>query len=105
MRIAMQKYRDIKELFEGGSERLTTLKGRSRARFLVLTHVMAALPPTLAKTVVSAGIDQGRLTIGVSSAAWASRLRYVTETLRKRVGESMGADIQSVRIKVVQPLA
>lgn len=70
---------------------------------MVLAHVCSGLPPTLAENVASAGVEEGRLTIGVVGAAWASRLRYVTETLRKRVSESMGVEIQSVRIKVVPP--
>jgi hypothetical protein len=70
---------------------------------VVLSHVCNALPPQLAETIASAGVEQSRLTIGVAGAAWASRLRYVTETLRKRVGESMGVEIRSVRIKVVPP--
>jgi hypothetical protein len=61
------------------------------------------LPPELAATVVSAGIENGRLTIGVAGAPWAARLRYVTETLRMRVSGSMGVEITSVRIKVVPP--
>ena len=101
----MRKSRNINDLFEGGSERLTRLKGRSRARSLVLTHVLAALPPYLAKTVVSAGVEEDRLTIGVAGAAWASRLRYVTESLRNRVGKAIRTDIKRVRIKVVPPPA
>jgi hypothetical protein len=57
------------------------------------------------EVVLSAGIDQGQLTIGVSGAQWAARLRYVTETLRMRVSGTMGVDIRSVRIKVVPPRA
>jgi hypothetical protein len=100
----MQKSKNIKELLEGGGERLTNLQSRRRARSLVLAHVTAALPANLAKTVVTAGIEEGCLTVGVAGAAWASRLRYVTETLRKRVGASMREEIRSVRIKVVQPV-
>ena len=98
----MRKYRDIKGLFEGGSDRLTSLKARSRARSLVLTQVLAALPPDLARAVATAGIEDGKLTVGVTGAAWASRLRYMTETLRAKIGESSGLEIRSVRIKVVQ---
>jgi len=87
----------------GGSKRLTDLKSRTRARSDVLTHVLTALPPKLADTIASAGLEHGQLTIGVVGAAWASRLRYVTETLSKRVGESLGVEIQSIRIKVVPP--
>ena len=52
---------------------------------------------------MTAGIELGQLTIGVVGASWASRLRYLTDTLRKRVGESMGVEIHRVRIKVVPP--
>ncbi len=101
----MQKPKSINELFKIGGKRLTDLKARSRQRNLTLDHVWASLPPQLAESVVSAGIEQGRLTLGVSGAHWAARLRYVTETLRIRVGESMGVDISRVRIKVVPPQA
>ncbi len=99
----MRKTKNIKELFQGGSRRLTDLKSRTDKRSAVLKHVCAVLPPKLADKVLSAGLEQGQLTVGVSSAAWASRLRYATDTLRAGVGESMGVEIQSVRIKVVPP--
>jgi hypothetical protein len=95
--------RSIKELLAGGNKRLTALKTKTRERSLVLTHVCSALPPQLAGTIVTAGIELGQLTIGVIGASWASRLRYHADTLRQRVGESMGVDIHRVRIKVVPP--
>lgn len=70
---------------------------------MALECVCRALPPHLAQAVVSAGLERGRLTIGVAGASWAARLRYATDTLRMRVGSSMGVDIQSVRVKVVPP--
>ncbi len=72
---------------------------------MVLEHVCAALPARLARTVATAGIDQGQLRIGVTGAVWATRLRYLSDTLRKRVGESMGIDVSSVRVRVVPPRA
>jgi len=99
----MQKPKSISELIRAGGRRLTDLKSRSDARSATLDHVCAALPPPLAQTVVSAGIEDGRLTIGVVGASWASRLRYVTDTLRMRVGATLGVEIKSVRIKVVPP--
>lgn len=101
----MQKARSINELLSVGGNRLTDIKAKSQERTLALEHVCAALPAQLAETVVSAGIEKGRLTIGVAGASWAARLRYVTETLKMRVSGSMGVDIQSVRIKVVPPRA
>ncbi len=104
-RAAMRKPKDINELFQGGSRRLTDLKSRAQGRSTVLKHVCAALPPKLAEKVASAGLEQGQLTLGVAGAAWASRLRYASEILRDGVGESMGVEIRSVRIKVVRPCA
>ena len=72
---------------------------------MVIEQVRAALPARLALAVASAGIDQGRLTIGVVGAVWASRLRYLTESLRKRVGSASGTVILSVKIRVVPPPA
>ncbi len=66
-----------------------------------MEHVCAALPPNLSKVVVSAGIEKGRLTIGVAGAPWAARLRYVTDGLRLRVAATLGVEIQSIRIKVL----
>ena len=69
----------------------------------MVEQVRAALPPRLAAAVVSAGLEQGRLTIGVAGAVWASRLRYSSDALRKRVGASMGVEILTVRIRVIPP--
>jgi hypothetical protein len=63
--------------------------------------VRAALPERLAEYVISAGVDQGRLTVGVVGAVWASRLRYCTETIRTRVAKALGVEITAVRIRVV----
>jgi hypothetical protein len=99
----VQKCKHIKELLAGEGKRLTDLKRQVRDRTVVLEHVRSALPKELAQAVASAGILKGTLTIGVASAAFASRLRYVTQELTKRVSESRGVDIQAVRIRVVPP--
>ena len=96
----MKKSINIKELL--GAGRLKGLQARSRDRGDVLAHVRAALPPELEATVVTAGIEEGRLIVGVSGGAWASRLRYRAQALRERVAEALGREITSVRIKVVQ---
>ena len=99
----MQNPRSLSDLLSRTGNKLTDLKARSRARSLVVEQVRAALPPRLARAVVSAGLEQGRLTIGVVGAVWASRLRYLTESIRKQVGES-GIAVLCVRIRVVPPV-
>jgi hypothetical protein len=99
----MQNPRRVSDLLSRTGNKLTALKARSQERSRVLEQVRAVLPPRLGEAVVSAGIEQGRLTIGVVGAVWASRLRYMTESVRKRVGSSLGLAILSVKIKVVPP--
>jgi len=99
----MQNSKSLSELLARGGKRLSLLKDRSKARAEIVEQVRAALPARLAQSVASAGLDGGRLTIGVVGAVWASRLRYSTDSLRKRVAESAGKEILSVRIRVVPP--
>ena len=84
----MRKSININELLETG--RLKGLQARRRERRDVLAHVRAALPPELEATVLTAGIEEGRLTVGVSGGAWASRLRYRSQALRERVAGTLG---------------
>jgi hypothetical protein len=99
----MQNSKSLSELLARGGKRLSLIKEKSAERSLVLDQVRAALPVRLAEVVASAGIDDGRLTIGVVGAVWASRLRYSTDIIRKRVAKSVGLEILSVRIRVVPP--
>src|SRR6202795_1834995 len=99
----MQNPRSVSDLMSRSGNKLTALKTRSQERSLVVEQVRAALPARLAQAVASAGIEQGRLTVGVVGAVWASRLRYFTETLRTRVAKSAGLEILAVRIRVVPP--
>jgi len=101
----VKKPKSINDIIRGGGKRLSDLKAKVQARSRAFEHVCAALPPPLARNIVSAGFEHGQLTIGVTGAAWAARLRYVTEGLREHVGSSMKVDIQKVRIKVVPPRA
>jgi hypothetical protein len=100
---AMQKPKALSELLNISSKTLGDLTRRLDERSRVLSWVKAALPEKLAVEVISAGLDQGKLNIGVSSAAWASRLRYLTADLRKSVGEASQTTILSVRVRVVPP--
>ena len=95
----MKKSININELLAAG--RLKGLQARRRERSDVLAHVRAALPPEFEGTVITAGIEEGRLILGVSGGAWASRLRYRSQALRETVAGTLGREIHGVRIKVV----
>jgi hypothetical protein len=101
---AMQNPRSVSDLMSRSGNKLAALKTRSLDRSLVVEQVRAALPDRLAQAVVSAGLEQGRLSIGVVGAVWASRLRYLTESIRKRVASSMGVAVLTVKVRVVPPL-
>ena len=101
----MQNPRSVSDLLSRTGNKLTALKTRSEERARVVLQVRAALPARLAQAVATAGFDQGRLTISVSGAHWASRLRYFTDVLRKEVGASLGVTVLAVRIRVSPPSA
>ncbi len=75
----MQNSKSLSELLARGGKRLSLLKDRAAQRSEIVEQVRAALPARLAQSVVSAGLEEGRLTIGVVGAVWASRLRYSKE--------------------------
>ena len=88
----MQKPRSLSELLSRPGNKLSSLKLRSTERARIVNEVRGTLPERLAQAVVSAGLEQGRLTVGVTGAAWASRIRYFSDSVRKGVGEAVGRD-------------
>ncbi len=98
----MQYPKPISELLHIGQNKLSELERRLRERDAVLEALRAALPETLACQVATAGIEAGRLSVGVSSAAWATRLRYAMAAARPRLAASLGVEITAVRIRVVR---
>src|SRR5580692_5389589 len=99
----MQNSKSLSELLARGGKRLSRLVDQAAQRSQIVDQVRTALPARLAQSVVSAGLDEGRLTIGVVGAVWASRLRYSTDTIAKRVAKTSGKDVLNVRIRVVPP--
>src|ERR1700759_1085941 len=101
----MENSKSLSELLARGGKRLSRLVERSAERAGVVAQVRVALPARLAESVASAGLEEGRLTIGVVGAVWASRLRYSTEAIRKHLAKSAGQEVLRVRIRVVPPPA
>jgi len=99
----MQKPKSVSELISGTSKALRDLRVRLDARSLLLIRVRSCLPPRLIDHVISAGLQDGCLTLGTSSAAWASRLRYVKNELQIQLKQDHRLDIESVKIRVVNP--
>ncbi|MBT8091498.1 MAG: DUF721 domain-containing protein [Gammaproteobacteria bacterium] len=68
-----------------------------------LTAVLAgALPPGHAAAVVAANVrEDGELVVIAATSAWASRLRYETDTLLE-AARSAGVSATTCRIRVSQ---
>ena len=98
----MQYPKPISELLHLGHNKLSDLEKRLRARDAVLEALKAALPANLADQVATAGIEAARLSVGVRSAVWATRLRYAMGAARPKVSAALGIDITAVRIRVVR---
>jgi hypothetical protein len=96
----MEKTKSISELLRARG-RLVGLDQRVRERSRVLDEVRASLPARLAQAVVSAGVEEGRLTIGVVGSVWASRIRYLSEATRLTLSEKLGTRLLAVRVRVV----
>lgn len=98
----MEKISTINSLLKG-SPGLARLSAKLAERERVKQAVCAALAPPLAAAIASAGLQDGKLTLGVVGAGWASRLRYVTESLRTQVSSALAQPVDRVRIRVVPP--
>jgi hypothetical protein len=96
----MQNTRKISELLKSGKA-LSDLRSRALDRARVLEHVRAVLPPRLALAVCSAGLEGERLTVGVTAAVWASRLRFHASELQGALAARLGAPVNAVRIRIV----
>lgn len=67
--------RQIGDLLQSGD--ISRLGAEAKSRRELAARVREALPPDEALHVVSAHMDaDGRLVVGMDSAAWAARLRY-----------------------------
>ena len=101
---AMQYPKTISELLRLGHKRLDDLAAGLDARDRVLAGVRASLPAPIAAQVLTASYTEGRLSLGVSSAAWASRARYAAAAARVQLGAALGSEVTSVRVRVARPI-
>jgi hypothetical protein len=100
---AVQKSKSVSELIGGTSKLLRELRERLDARSELLLQVRATLPQRLIDHVVSAGLDDGCLTLGTISAAWASRLRYVKNDVLTALNEVHDLKVATIKIRVTNP--
>ena len=84
---------------------LITAKLYARTRELdQLNRVIRATVPENCKHHISvAGIRENQLILVTDSPVWASRLRLYTQNMISMLAEHAGIDVNSVRIKLIQP--
>ncbi len=99
----MANPKSLSDLLQKGGARLSVLRSASAERAKLLDQVRAALPPKLAGYVVTAGIADEILTIGVTGGAWATRMRYLSDVLLPAAETASGLRIAAVRVRVVPP--
>ncbi len=66
----------------------------------VLSAVRQALPGELRERVWGASVREGTLTLLVTSASWATRIRYRAPALRQVLGADLGVDLERVAVRV-----
>ena len=99
----MQHLKSISDLTKRTHNKLDDLAERLKQRDAVLKLVRAAVPGTLAAQVATAGFESGRLSVGVTSAAWATRLRYALASARAEIETALGVEIGAIRVRVARP--
>ncbi|MDC9728650.1 MAG: DciA family protein [Methyloprofundus sp.] len=70
----------------------------------ILRIILAASPGQLKPHIKDCVInDNGRLLVYVSSAVWASQLRFLTAQIKAAVNDQSNERIQQIRIRVLNP--
>jgi lambda repressor-like predicted transcriptional regulator len=65
-----------------------------------LAAVRGVLPPELAQQVWGASLRGATVTAFVQTAAWGTRLRYVTPKLTVSVAAALGVPVEEIKVKV-----
>jgi hypothetical protein len=96
----MKKPTPVSHLLEQGDGMLQKLRKGSFEAQRTLAALRAQLPPEIAQEVFSATLRGTTLTAFVATAAWGTRLRYVAPKLLDRVGATLGAPVEDIKVKV-----
>lgn len=90
----------VSDLVGRGRGVLGRLRQGSAEADRALRAVRSALPEELAAQVWGASVRSGQLTVLVTSAAWATRIRYQAPGLREATARELGAELERVVVRV-----
>jgi len=95
-----QKPTSVSDLLGKAGGMLERLREGAGAADRVLGAVQDSLPAGLGRQVWGATVRDGVLTVLVSSAGWATRIRYQAATLQESVTGRLGVKLERTVVKV-----
>jgi hypothetical protein len=96
----MKKPTAVSHLLEQSEGMLKKLRAGTAEAERSLTALRSVLPTELAREVWSASLRGTTLTAFVQTAAWGTRLRYVSSKLTGPVAAALGAPVEEIKVKV-----
>lgn len=98
--MVLEKLTSVSDLLNKGQGLLERLREGSGQAAQALQAVRAELPEELAAQVWGASARAGTLTVLVTSAAWATRVRYHAPGLREQAARRLGVALERVVVRV-----
>ena len=98
--MSSQELKNLLNSFDNGD--LADIVRRAREMGELTAVLSEALPADQSEAIVAANLrDDGALVVIAASSAWASRLRFETDTLLE-AARSVGIDAHTCRVRVSQ---
>lgn len=90
----------IQSLLHIASPEVANILGRARFMARIRAALLEVLPDAIAPQMQVAAYENHRLRLHVANAAWATRLRYMEDTIRRALAQRMRLQIDRVDVKV-----
>lgn len=95
-----EKPTSVRDLLDNSPGLVARLRAGSAQANRALQAVRRGLPEELAGQVWGASVRAGKLTVLVTSAAWATRIRYHAPGLREATARELGTELERVVVRV-----
>lgn len=95
--------RSIQSLLHTATPDIANLIARARFLDKMRGAIADMLPPAAAEQIQVAAYDQYRLTLHVTHAGWATRLRYMQPAITQALAQRMQLHIETINVRVRPP--
>ncbi|MFP5465067.1 MAG: DciA family protein, partial [Gammaproteobacteria bacterium] len=95
----MGSQQHLHKLLAAAGGPLAQLLHASEEHARLLAQLRQRLPPDLAAALRSAALDRGRLRLGVSGSAWATRLRFMAPPLCRQLADWPYGPVEAVQVR------